>query len=311
MSQIEQWLSSVEWYDNSRISVILNCPRKAWYQLEYKGGLEHKVGQGADFGTCIHRGLEVYYNNWQFDKLEERRIKAIDAYSTIYQKLFPENSIQPRHALENGISILDDYFLRYEIEDRNFEPVENEMAAIIRIDQQPSDLLVVEPFEPFWYVVKVDGLWRSKSNGDLWVKETKTTSQTPQRRIDELKLARQTRGYVWGCRQFIDYPERVRGVLADCIQIAAQKRDAQRDFIPLSNNTIDNWRWQTIRIVSDWRKRKKEAETADPLVTFNQNDSQCYQYGKCYFYDLCYYNPISGSENMSINKWTPFAKEIE
>jgi len=307
LDQINQWLTESEWYDNHKISTILECRRKAFLHLLFQGGLATTVGPGAWFGSSIHKGLEVYYNGWGRQSLSQRKDAAFRAFLSTHQHLFssldPER-LQNKHTPENGLVILDDYFSTFAAEDQDYEPINNELAGIITISPQEGD----PPFfqRSFLYVFRLDGLWRRSRDSSLWVKETKTTGNVDQE-IAKLKMSRQVLGYAYSIKQWPD-GDLVKGILADVIQVAVGPKSARREHIFIGETQLREWRAGTITIVEEWRslcRRAQDEGLGGKLETFYQDDNSCLRYGRCCFYDLCAHS-VALADGMAKNTWTPF-----
>lgn len=301
MSTLNEWLRTVEWYDNHKLSTILNCLRKAWLHTEFRGGLAGSVGNGAFFGSCVHAGLAAYNASWGQPE-NTRRLRAIRAFASEHARKFgPEPSlIDKKHTIDHGMNLLDEYFDRFLMEDRQWRPIETELACIVPIAPTPDD----PPFSPFYFVFRVDGLWERVSNGDWFVEETKTTGGNVARELTRLMINRQGTGYVWGMRQF-DKGHRIVGVLYNVLFVGSSF-DFGRDIRMKDINTLESWRSQTIAIVEDWRRKLRAIdEGASPLTTMYQNDQMCTHYGKCPYFDVCYHG-LPLAETLPLNTWTPF-----
>src|SRR5216684_2802741 len=177
--ELTNFFSSIEWYDNSKIRVIRGCKRKAFYSLIGPRGtkLASKVGDGANFGSSFHAGLARYYNTWGKFAEPARRVFAARAFAEEWELYFPHDRMQTKHRLDRGLTILDAYFDHYLAEDSEYEPVEAELGFCIEISQRLGSGL--EPdnsgFAPFWYIGRVDGIFKRRSTGELYLRETKTT----------------------------------------------------------------------------------------------------------------------------------------
>jgi len=299
-------LASREWYDNHKLSQMLQCPRKAYFNTVYRGGLEAGVGPGAFAGSVVHIGLAAYYKLWGSSE-EDRRHAAFRAMSNEHARRFGDGDIfDKKHRLDNLVDIVDSYFDAFLIEDRGFRPIESEMSAVVTISPQDGDPPDFQT--PFMYIIKVDGLWERLSNGDWFVEETKTTSSGAERELVRLAINRQSTGYVYGVRQFPD-GDRVKGVLANVLLVAVGKRDFRRDFYYKSEQVLASWRRQTVHLVQRWRDMLTRAKAAtDPqeiLDIFTQNDMHCTNYGLCPYHAGCYHG-LTMLDTLDVNTWVPF-----
>jgi hypothetical protein len=323
-----------EWYDNSRIKMIRGCKRKAFFQLIGPRGtrLEGKVGDGANFGSSIHAGLARYYNGWgKFDE-PSRRVHACRAFAEEWENYFPHDRMQNKHRLDRGLTILDAYFDHYLSEDAAYEPVEAELGFCIEIapNKQETESIDTEPVsfggelhwpsEPFWYIGRVDGIFKRLSTGEVYLRETKTTSSQAEARLRQLKFDHQPVGYTYCVRNLSgDLRHNIVGYIGDVILVAATKLEFARDYFHVSERQAQNWRQQVIYTVEDWRALCAQAYLTggtgedDPpihnLNRFYQDTERCFEYGKCAFYELCDYG-ISDDTLDQFNgaSWNPLLK---
>lgn len=304
---LQDWFKEAEWYDNHKLSTILNCKRKAFLHLTYRGGLEAGVGAGAGIGSCFHSALASYYSNHALPE-EERRLKAYRSFSLSYGQRFKEEPEKPAHKEDRCIPILATYFETYRDQDLDqWKPIETELMFIVPIAPRSH-----EDFKPFFFTMRVDGIWELKRTGDWYIIEHKTIASGVNRELTRLTIARQPRGYVYGVRQF-EKGHKVVGFMPNVLLIAAEKYEFGRDIRVISNLETDSWRAQTINIVQDWRilqikSRNKPIHAV--LDTFVQNDQHCTHYGLCPYFQVCLHGlPIA--DQIPSNKWTPIMGERE
>jgi len=310
IQKLNEWLAQVEWYDNHRLSIILECRRKAYWHLLHRGGLAQRVGPGAHAGSTVHAGIAAYEAGWGRIPESERRLDAFEAMRDTHNRVFGQLreegfALDSRHELDNLVDIMDTYFDRFLEEDHLYRPIQSEMAMCVPIRPQAGDPLHFT--DPFWYILRMDGLWRREATGDLYVMETKTTSGGVKRELTRHQINRQGTGYVWAVRQFPE-GEACVGVLVNVVGILKDKRDYARDVETKSQTMCESWRRQTINIVEDWRELLRRAKTLtlqERLDMFYQDDKQCMNYGLCPFHDACYFGPVF-AESMPTNTWTPF-----
>jgi len=311
MTTPRELLERLEWYDNHRLELILSCPRKAFYYLFYRGGLDNAVGPGAHFGSCVHEGLAVYYKlTQQGAEDSKRRLAAMRAFARKYTELFPSGCIEKgkpcsKHTEDNGLTILDDYFDRFQELDRYYRVIEPELGAIVKIEPRDGDPPHFQ--EPFHYVVRMDIVLEHVRTGEWFVLETKTTGSGVDRRLKQLRTERQGTGYCYTLQELA--PQRhVAGVIGNVLLVAPDKREAQRDTFHKSRQDLDQWRRQTIEIVQGWRERVGRMLTCsltEQLGTFYQRTSACTDYGLCSFYDLCWVGPTYQLDRYQPRTWIP------
>src|SRR5208282_656537 len=290
---LHTFIENKEWYDNSRLDLILACKRKAFLAQLYNGGLEAGVGYGALFGTCMHAFRATYYSWWGKESLEQRQVRATRSFLEKHEELFTGpmlDTLDNKHTKEAGVDMIDHYCTSYAAEDSLLQPVEVELAGAVEIKHQPGDPYI---FDPFYYAFRMDGIHKRLSYGDLWVAEMKNTGGGVKRELTKLRLSRQPTGYVYCARQFPG-PD-VTGAMPDVVGVLVKTRECQRDFYSKPKHVTDSWRLQTINIVEDWRRMQLNASLTQAaggsfetiLNTFYQNTAECTSYGLCAFYDIC------------------------
>lgn len=307
MTDLNTWLSQQEWYDNHTLETILACQRKAYLHKIYRGGLAAGVGHGAYAGSCLHAGHAVYYKLWGQDE-NKRRLAAFRAISREHARRFgASETIEKKHLVENLIDIADSYFDQYLIEDKQYRPIESELACAFPIRPEPGD--PVEFTVPFIYVIRLDGLWERLSDETWFVQELKSTSGGVERELTRLAINRQSTGYVYGIRQ---WPEgrRVKGVIASVMGVFVGKRECAREVYYKSDPVLDSWRRQTINLVEDWRRKAAQSladgeDEVRAMDRYIQNDKHCTAYGLCPFHSVCYHG-LAMAKNIPNNTWTPF-----
>ncbi len=309
---LHTFIENKEWYDNSRIDMILACKRKAFINQLYHGGLQAGVGYGALFGTCMHGFRATYYSWWGKESEEKRRLRGMRKFLELHEANFTGpmlDTLENKHTKEAGIDMIDHYCNSYLAEDNLLQPIEVELAGAVEIKYQDGDPF---EFDPFWFAFKMDGVHKRLNYGDLWVAEMKNTGGGVKRELTKLRLSRQPTGYVYCARQFPG-PD-VTGAMPDVVGVLVRTRECQRDFYPKTKAMTNSWRIQTIRIVQDWRAMQKDAKITHAaganfeaiLDTFYQNTSECTSYGLCAFYDICRdgFSPATLSP-FSKNTWNP------
>jgi hypothetical protein len=309
--ELQEFFKDKDWYDNSRIKMLRGCKRKAYFQLIGPRGqaLSGGVGDGANFGSSFHAGLARYYTGWgKFDE-SARRIHAARAFAEEWQLYFPHDRMQNKHSLDRGLTILDAYFDHYLAEDSEYEPVEAELGFALEI--KPDGGAGSWGGVPFWYIGRVDGIFKRRTTGELFLRETKTTSSQAENRLRQLKFDHQPVGYTYCVRNLSGgLRHDIVGYIGDVILVAVNKLEFARDYFHVSNNQAESWRRQLINTVEDWRRLKQEAGSTPAetrinsfydLDRFYQDTERCFEYGKCAFYDLCDY----GLDNDTLAQFEP------
>jgi len=312
---------SLEVYDNSTLSTIDSCIRKAYWKLMFQlpvtshQGIQERVGVAAHYGTAIHSAMDkmyspILYKQWS---LEKRKIAAFKAFSTKYATLIPDHDmVEDPYSHPCGIRLLDDYFAHYEEEDKFYIPIETEWTTIV---------LLTDLSPPCYFISRGDGLLYRPAMEDYLVREFKTTKSSLQNKIDELVLSRQCEGYVWGISQpelLLPKDKPVTGILADVLAVRTKEKDPtklfKREIIHKSDIQLEVWRRDTIAKIERWREiRVKAARNTQPLLQytmFDRNANECMRYGKCSYYNLCAYGIDSiNLDTLQPNDWNPLHSE--
>ncbi len=311
--EVQDFLSCHEWYDNSRLETQQACKRKAFYQQigPFDLPLAKRVGDGANFGTCMHGAHERYYEDWNKRSEPHRRLDACRTFTALYQEMFPNGAAQNRHTLANGLDIWDDYCDQCLIEDTLYRPVDPEIGFIVRIAPRRDE----PDFTPFWYVGRADGIWQRISQRDYFVGELKTSSGGAERRTKSLAFHRQPVGYVAIARELVAQgmfeevrdPEQILGHFTSVISVQVSKREVEREFFTDSLVDTDDWRAETIRMVEEHRRDKRDYRAgANWKYVFYKETEECFKYGQCPYFDLCRFGVTADSVmGFEEDTWNP------
>jgi hypothetical protein len=312
---LDELLAIYEWFDNSRVSIIRGCKRKAFFQLAgpptedgQARPLASKVGDGANFGTAFHAGTNMYYFYWGRADEPTRRAHAARAFASEWGKYFPTVNIQSKHKLDNGLDILMSYFDQHLADDEHYRPVKGELGFACLFSPPAED--------SFLYLGRIDGIFERLYDRTIWVRELKTVSGSVKDKLEQLKFSRQTLGYIHCLRKKL--PDlHIAGAIPDVVLVASQKREAVRTAFHISSAEGASWERQLISTVADWRERVWRyrldlAASGQKIaldLNFPQDTERCFDYGKCAFYDLCDYglDPalVVGFES---NTWNPITQ---
>lgn len=314
--ELTTFFAEREWYDNSRVKMIRGCKRKAYFQLIGPTGvpLSGGVGDGANFGSSMHAGLQRYYQGWGHFDEPVRRVHAARAFADEWSQYFPHDRMQAKHRLDRGLTILDGYFDHYLMEDDQFEPVESELGFCLEMAPRKDVSWIDEPsgnsFDPFWYIGRIDGIFKRISTGEVFLRETKTTSSQAEARLRQLKFDHQPVGYTYCVRNLAgELRHDIVGYIGDVILVAATKLEYARDYFHVSTSQAESWRRQLINTVQDWRQLQQKAGEPVDLDMYYQNTECCFEYGRCAFYSLCDYgiSPDTIGEHEAAT-WNPLLK---
>lgn len=318
---------TLECYDNSTLSTIDACIRKAYWKLLYKlpgadtPGVQDRVGVAAHYGSAMHSAMDKYYSPMliKTHSIEKRKIAAFRAFSRKYLSLVPEpDLVEEPYTHPSGIATLDNYFNYYLAEDSLYEFIETELCAVVYFDR-------VNP--PCYLIFRLDGVLKRIMQQDYLVRELKTTKTSVQNKLDELRRSRQVKGYVWGLRQFdSDLP--ISGVLADVIAARVPNSKDQSDRSKIFSRDIFHigpekeleWEIGTATKIKRWREIRDYAESRSLLVSplhqpylFDENPNECMRFGKCSYYKLCEMGLANADlTQFAPNDWNPlYAEKME
>lgn len=159
--------------------------------------------------------------------------------------------------------------------------------------------------------------------GDIWIRDIKTTSMLGDMFWNKLRMSAQPRGYCWAFEQLTG--KRVKGYQIDAIRTKeppqyvingttsrsgkSQSPEAwwneslccERFY--LKDGELQQWKENVIELVNEffWHYQRGY---------FPMKTAWCSQYGKCQYYDVCSLNPADrgimlASGLFQDNKWTP------
>jgi len=323
-------IRELEWYDNSTLATIDKCNRKGFWKNVYQlpntpeintpngktqpKGIAERMGIGAFVGTAFHAALDRYYAPLNSTKTyEQRKIIAFRALASKYAELILEPELaETKYSLPRCIDVLDMYFTRYEEEDKWFKVIDTEVVAVVVIRPKADE----PDFTPFNWIARSDGTIERTRYQDRMVMEHKTAT-SPEQKLTELVMSRQTEGYCWAMSEFPS-EKPIVGIMANVISIRAAECDPSklffRDYISKSKYQLAQWRFETIRKVLSWRAINAAASTTPHILQsmqyFTRNTEECTRYGRCSFYDLCLHGPQSVDlNNYTANIWNPLYAE--
>lgn len=253
-------------------------------------------------GSLFHKGVQQWHQGMDFDidaaLIEDigKPLSMVDVQTL--QKLEIEK------AKIKGM--LEGYKRRYKTDDSTYKRIVCEQEAKIPIEVDKK-LLDATEFSHVTYFGYLDCLMQDK-NGDWWIKETKTTSDSSEDFITQAKLNFQLFGYMFLARSLVGkWP---KGVIFDVVK-KTQIRQKQNESISAFmrrcveyylDDTKDMYRRSEIRVdkreLSLW-KRETRYEAEDILAShardyFPMNNEQCKgKYGLCPLFQVCSTGKVS------------------
>jgi hypothetical protein len=188
----------------SDIGAFLQC-RRAW---NFSSNLRQHLTTIEPYkpfylGTCVHKFFECYYDPMM------RVVDGYDWRNTALTDLFSAPNYI-KEFIDFGEQLFDQY-LTWQIEDKsllgdcNFRPLSVEQSFDVPIYTPNGGRSSTVRFAG-----RVDGVWRSKVDGKLYLHEIKTTSSIDSR-IGQLQFEMQPTAYMLAMREV--YNEPIAGVV--------------------------------------------------------------------------------------------------
>ena len=295
--------------DNFSLQCYRNCPKSFYWRIE-RGLVKPSEPQvAADFGTAIHKALEVYYSAGM---TEESKAKAIDAFITSYKDP-PEE--KKRTALK-GVDLLTQYFDHYGVEP--FSVIATEVGGAFELG------------DGWIYKTRLDLIVEWEEPRGIYVIDHKTASDI--KRI-VVKPNNQLTGYI---ANLLELYENVYGAILNVIgvyesdevvdrdspkvisektgKLVYAKRKRQVFTRPVTTRTpaeIESWRKETL-----WLLRQIERSREEGIWPSYTSFCSAYR-GRCWYLDLCNAPSEEVVERMievgiyEVKPWEPYNEEKE
>lgn len=299
-----------QWISISELKSFARCPRKFYYQVGCGlTGQDFRIAM--DFGTAIHCGAPLAESN-QLDA-------AIEAFKSSWNPTGHESLGDKKRNLDNGIAILHNLRNQFHGPSASWELIK--FPPIYEVeDISPWEVPFVAdlPGCPIPIVGRMDGLCRSKIDGNLWVREYKTTSQMGSSFFQSFEFGCQSIGYTWAARQVLTQHLRDLNILSPTstisgtaiigIKVCAKSQDVITLPITVTDEMISAW----VSWASDLTSRILHCESNK---NFPQYPSGCNaidmfgtpSYGSCEYINLCKYsNPSSLRGLYQTSRHLPF-----
>lgn len=280
--------------NNSSISVIQDCMRKAEYLLMRK--LVNNVEADAlTAGKAIHKGLEHWYSlpehlraltaqeiefsdtltGGPLGKPSEPYETALDSINEYVKAASTLQTLDPndKRGLANGIKIMKAYFAHYA----------NDGFEIYRDDSGP---FVERNFEFKLYedtnmIINyhgtIDCILRNKNTGEIMVVDHKTTAALGSAFFNRIKPNHQYTGYIMAAQRM---GIETNQLMVNGIQVAKTKCEFARQ---VTTRMSDDF-MELLAIAIDSSKRVIQAEE---IGVFPMNTGSCTGFGSCTYIDIC------------------------
>lgn len=286
--------------NSSSLSLLQTCARKSFYTL--KEGWRAKSGSPPlIFGSAIHKGLEVFYNQPRGERelppnfadhaevmahghaAPEKHFlyDAVQAFITAAEplKALPDTD---KRSLASGIWLLTHYFKTYI----------NDVYEIARDDQGPitertfSTPLIEDKFTRIELFGTIDFVLKNTATGELLPGDHKTSSQMGNDFLNRIKPNHQYTGYIIGAQRVLGLE--CEKFLINGIQVKPRPVTA-RGGPPTFTRQITVRNEQDIaefQDAVDWCVKSYLAWEASNIWPIGNVDA-CSQWGGCSYLEVC------------------------
>jgi len=238
-------------YDASCISDYLSCPKLFYYRW-IRELLPIEEAPPLVFGRVIHTALLSWYTTHNL----ELALKCLEE--------IPKDIGDDRRTKEHASVILTEYTKRYTSEPYTIKQSEVEFA----IDMSNGRT----------YSGRIDQIveW----NGQMYVKDHKTTSQLGLSFYRSFRPSVQMDGYCYACRELCGS---CSGVIINGISVAANPKERfGRDISSRTAQELDRFKEQ-------FGKWCEQIEISVLKKDFFSNYTSCSHWGQCNYLELCIY----------------------
>jgi len=300
-------IGDAEWYDASRIDLLLTCPRRYYYRHELHlipadGGSNNDA---LTFGSAIHSSLEMHYKGKGWDMVPCPHRNPLDeecpfcrggqtrALFAKFLQCFPSNLETERRMQVTGLRLLAKYLEHYRDEPFDIHAVE-----------QP----VIFPVDDFYFVGKIDLLvtWP-----DWHITDHKTAGQVSDNYHRGFRIHTQLTGYMLAASAAIKEPVSKAIVNTLVVPRGAKPVEPDKHFVRriTTRNQADFDEWFITLRAAVAEIRRYRAEGSWP-----QRPSGCFNYNRqCEYWDLCTVAPSARpgiiEAQFKHEPWDPTAKE--
>lgn len=297
-----------ESFDNSMLSTFQRCPRKAFYHY-YLNRAPDGINYPIQFGLGYHKYREILeriYIQKVVNGSEELTQNSAEAWHEIAfaTALKVHDFTDP--PLDHRKSYLDTERLR-ESCDLALERWMREKAQgkiHVLFTEQPVAVPLPDIDEE--YTGKMDQIveW----NGELWVRDFKTTSRMGKNYSDQFDPNNQMTGYVWMAEQLSG--RRVKGVMIEVVYNTKRNGPEFHPFLSTrSPQAIEDWLEEVQYEIETARRYEKDDR-------YPKRTTACRDYGGCFFRGACQKANWRTRENWLRSKtirsvWDPLNPEEE
>lgn len=240
-------------FDSSSLKAFLNCQRKYFWRY-----VEHFQPVGydrpaLDFGTAIHEGLRVWYEEGKLNP-------ALDAFHDLWDERWEDT----KRTHEKGEELLRSYVEKYP--DEPFEWI-----------SPPEQVFKVKLFDTN-FVGRFDGVIKFQSMP--LIIDHKTATRMGQSYFYRFRPDMQMSAYVWAARQLFE--EKIMGAYINVLYFTKTKMKFEREIIPREDWELEEFLDVASSVISQIQSRDR-----DNYREWTPNWSFCDHWGTCKFRDLC------------------------
>jgi len=312
--------SGDQFFDNTRISSFLTCPRMYYYRhvRHWKpAGVALPLAFGAAWHTAmdyvwdtkIHSSIDekvaedayrMFLDEWQDQGLEHPNQMDAEDLDT----MLPRTPLVAQEMLYHYVALRASF-----ISDPDLEIIEIEQPFAVPLDPNDPNL---------FYCGRRDKAGRK--NGKITVYEHKTTAyykkNGPFREVwlESFDPNRQIMGYMYSAR--MEWGNEFKEVWIDGALVHKTVHDGFRWIpMPLHEDKLDLWLWQTLNSVREIQSNVealRNVKASDSyMASFEQRFTQCIQYNRlCPYHDICVMHPnpvgLDTPEGFEESPWSPF-----
>jgi len=282
--------------DWTTFSNILECHRKGYHLAVCKRELDYE-DSSRTFGKAVHAALDVWQQVLQLPS-------ALASRSTVLRLIEDavENEFEGVQRVEGdhrtpgrAKDVLGLYLKQYWDEDQSFDIVSSEESGEMPLGEIELDAGTWESkrtVQVLWQY-RIDGTWRDRRSGKLYVKDTKTAKREfeehgstggPGRDAVMYQMSGQLQGYCWvknAAGAIVDHI----AVLPDLLRATAKSKPRtqfSRKYFEWSAEQIEEWKRRTLAQVKQWLEALCRGDAAALM-----NQKSCAWPSVCQFYSVC------------------------
>lgn len=294
-------------FDNSILSTHQRCPRRAFYEYYLDRAVTAK-NWPIQFGSAYHKFREVldevYLQNVTRGDKSLSDV-ADDAFSLAWTAAL---------SVEGGFEDPPDEHRKSYLHAERLQETCEQAFARWKQEKRDGSVEVLHPEQAFelelpngeLYTGRMDQIIRW--NGDLWVRDFKTTTRMGRTYADNFEPNNQFTGYVWAAQQLSG--QNVDGAWVEVAYNTKRKGPEFHDFLTTRGpQAIREWLEETQYEIEEARRHEQDG-------IFPKRTTACNDYGGCPFREACNMGSWRARENWLEQRtvyshWDPMNPEEE